>query len=362
MSPAAILYAPNVHTGGGFVLLQALVASWPVVAGVQRYAFLDERARASLELPADVAVHWVRPAIGSRLDAEFALRSLSTAGSTVLCFHGLPPLLRAAARVVVFQQNRNYLGLMPLRSFALRTAVRLAMERSHARWLRHRVDVYVVQTDSMARAVRTWYGRDPAHPARPQVLVRPFIGDALPQAQAPDQAARAVDLLYVSDGVAHKNHLKLIEALELLAQQGLRPSLAVTLGARDQALADEIARRSQASGLLVHNLGHCSREAILKQYESARALVFPSLSESFGLPLIEAQAAGLPIIAAELDYVRDVCTPAETFDPHSAVSMARAIRRFLGSPEVRAPIGGPRDLWQLIETRGADGAPESGHV
>ena len=39
------------------------------------------------------------------------------------------------------------------------------------------------------------------------------------------------------------------------------------------------------------------------------------------------------IIAAERDYVRDIVTPVETFDPESPVSIARAVRRFLGQPE-----------------------------
>ena len=58
-------------------------------------------------------------------------------------------------------------------------------------------------------------------------------------------------------------------------------------------------------------------------------MIYPSLFESFGLPLVEAQSFGLPVLAAERDYVRDVITPAESFDPESAVSIARAVMRHL---------------------------------
>ena len=51
--------------------------------------------------------------------------------------------------------------------------------------------------------------------------------------------------------------------------------------------------------------------------------------ESFGLPLLEAKFLGLPILASELDYVRDVVEPTETFDPESPVSISRAVQRFL---------------------------------
>ncbi len=59
------------------------------------------------------------------------------------------------------------------------------------------------------------------------------------------------------------------------------------------------------------------------------ALIFPSKTESLGLPLIEAASAGLPIIASELDFVRDVCVPNETFDPYSSTSISRAVKRLL---------------------------------
>ena len=64
-------------------------------------------------------------------------------------------------------------------------------------------------------------------------------------------------------------------------------------------------------------------------YQQSRALVYPSTFESFGLPLIEARQAGIAILAGELDYVRDLVDPEETFDPGSPVSIARAIKRFL---------------------------------
>jgi glycosyltransferase involved in cell wall biosynthesis len=73
-------------------------------------------------------------------------------------------------------------------------------------------------------------------------------------------------------------------------------------------------------------------------YEHSRALVYPSLLESFGLPLLEARQAGLSIIAAELDYVRDLIDPEEAFDPRSPRSIARAIKRFLQVSETTPTI------------------------
>ena len=148
MTQGLVLYAPNVHTGGGFVLLRSLLAAWRGV--VPLTAFLDSRARERLELPQGIKVSWVVASLNSRLKAEFGLRKAAGASDTVLCFHGLPPLLPSVARVVVFQQNRNLLGINALSQFAWKTRLRLTCERFISRAFRRRVSEYVVQTSDAA--------------------------------------------------------------------------------------------------------------------------------------------------------------------------------------------------------------------
>jgi hypothetical protein len=341
LSAAIILYAPNVHTGGGVVLLRALLDAWP--ASLPLRAFLDARARPELVLPTLTSPTWVQPAAGARLAAEWQLRAAAEHGDTVLCFHGLPPLLRSAGRVVVFQQNRNYLGLTPLRQFAPRTALRLAFERLVSRVFRGHADEYIVQTPTMARALSAWHGGEPV------IRVLPFAGPAPAPAPAQAVAVPAWDFVYVSDGEAHKNHRRLFQAWGLLAAQGIRPRLALTLGPRDKALADEADALRESTGAEVHNLGHVSHAKVLALYAAARALIFPSLGESFGLPLIEARQLGLPILASELDFVRDVCEPVHTFDPLSPVSIARAVRRFLDQSEPVLHLQRPEALWEALD-------------
>ena len=119
----------------------------------------------------------------------------------------------------------------------------------------------------------------------------------------------------------------------LLAEENLRPSLVLTLSERDSALIDWVRERVIVHGLKVTNIGQIPHSEIMVLYGQARALIFPSLSESFGLPLLEASEMSLPILAGELDFVRDVCEPAQSFDPNSEVSIARAVKRFLGKGE-----------------------------
>lgn len=334
-----LMYAPNVHTGGGLVLLRDMLHAWP--ANRPLVAWLDARARSRLAVPEGSLVVWVEPSFGSRLGAELSLARESRQGDRVLCFHGLPPLLPNAADIVLFQQNRIYLGQIDLKRFSLRTRLRLRVELFISKTFRHRVKTYWVQTPSMASSLKQWYG-----PGRVDVRILPF---AVPFDRPPEGLPREFDFVYVADGEAHKNHRTLVEAWVGLRARGLTPTLALTLSQRDAELKRWLADQVQAHGLAITDLGVMPHAEIAGLYGRARALIFPSLGESFGLPLIEAGVLGLPILAGELDFVRDVCAPAETFDPTSAVSIERAVLRFMGMAEVpRQPASAADFLSQVI--------------
>jgi len=82
----------------------------------------------------------------------------------------------------------------------------------------------------------------------------------------------------------------------------------------------------------------------LDLYKHSTALIYPSLFESYGLPLIEAGQYNLPVLASELDYVRDILDPVETFDPKSAKSIARSVKRFLKIDDEKTDIVEPKEF------------------
>lgn len=345
MTHSLVLYAPNVHTGGGFVLLRSILATYSGATPLT--AFLDERAKDKLTLPENSLVSWVKPRATSRLKAEFDLRKAATVSDRIVCFHGLPPLLPHTAEIVVFQQNRNYFGLNSLAQFSWKTRLRLSFERLVSKAFRHRVSSYIVQTPSMQRALTEWYAAPAAQ--LPMVTVFPFV-EAMPAPARHDEPQMKWDFVYVADGEAHKNHLVLLEAWRLLADEGLFPSLALTLSPRDGLLKSEIEETSLKHDLKIHDIGQLSHKDVMALYAKSRALIFPSTSESFGLPLIEASHMGLPILASELDFVRDVCVPEHTFDPASPVSIARAVKRFLGHPEHPIAMHAPSAFWEALSS------------
>lgn len=303
-----------------------LTAAGPHLAGAQ----LDARARALLQVPAGVTVDYVTPTLWSRLAAEWRLRRVEP-GHLIVCPHGLPPLFSLPARAVVLALNRLFVDGSDLGHFPWRPRLRIMIERQWLRRCQSHASLYVVQTASMVTLFNSVLRAGTA------VAVLPF-DDPAPLQAASRPAAPAHDFLYPANGDAHKNHQRVLEAWRLLARAGLKPSLALTISAEAYPdLHAQIAREVQEYGLRITNLGYLTQPQMQALYAASGALLFPSLVESFGLPLIEACDRDMPIVAPELDYVRDIVAPAETFDPLSAVSMARAVRRLMGQPEP-APV------------------------
>lgn len=319
-----IVHAPNVHQGGGRTLLAAVLGGIDPTTKVS--AVLDAR----FELPGQ-EVHLrhterVKPSLSGRLWAEWRLYKLVQAADIVLCFGNLPPLLKSPGRVVVFVQNRYQLERRGLAGFPARTCIRIWFEQLWFRWGLRWVHEVVVQTPSMARLIEKKFDLP--------VRVLPFVANPTGY-QRRSRAAKAdtptgKGFIYVATAEPHKGHRTLIDAWCLLAQEGIRPVLRLTVDNRNAPeLAHWITARKETYQLNVEMLGEVTPGKLQELYAQSSALVYPSAFESFGLPLIEARQAGLAILAGELDYVRDLVDPEETFDPSSPISISRAIKRFL---------------------------------
>lgn len=285
----------------------------------------------------DVLVKKVSPTILRRTSAELWLSRNVQPQDVVLCFGNLPPLFKLRGRAMVFVQNRYLIDAITLSDFPLKVRLRLVMERWWLSAMISNANEFLVQTPTMKRLM------DKMTRGRVPVQMIPFVsalnGYARSALRTRGSKEAEFDFIYVASGEPHKNHQRLLEAWCLLAGEGLFPTLCLTLNkVRFAVLCNEIEMLRQKHGIDVTNAGELSHQQALVLYGKAEALIFPSIFESFGLPLIEARQAGLPVLASELDYVRDVIDPEQTFDPTSPNSIAKAVKRFMGKPESALPL------------------------
>jgi glycosyltransferase involved in cell wall biosynthesis len=342
-----IIHAANVHQGGGKVLLDAIIEALP--ADRQVVLILDKRNNLSAQIPENVIIKRITPNLLHRLSIEWWFFKNDQPSDIFLAFGNLPPLLKLSCKTFVFVQNRYLVDDVKLNEFFLKIRLRLTIERLWFTLKKENVDQFIVQTPTMKRLLEgKTKGKIP-------VLVMPFVAEPVSYPRElnanifPKKSNQ--DFVYVASGDPHKNHKALIEAWCLLAIDGVFPRLQLTLDEKHfPELCLWIEQKVKDFRLNVVNAGVLSHDQIKRLYTEAGALIYPSTFESFGLPLIEARLACLPVIASELDYVRDILDPEQTFDPNSPVSIAKAVKRFIRLEEPLVPLqSADRFLKSILE-------------
>jgi glycosyltransferase involved in cell wall biosynthesis len=145
--------------------------------------------------------------------------------------------------------------------------------------------------------------------------------------------------LFVGRRDRYKNFWLLLEALVLCRTQYRDGILPFTLQVLGAPFTPEESNRLAELNLL----GTVVWEPVLDDdtlrqfYRRSLALVFPSLWEGFGLPLLEALAAGTCVIGSEIPVFRELVGEGfEPFDPNDAESLANALQRIFLQPDLRA--------------------------
>jgi len=151
------------------------------------------------------------------------------------------------------------------------------------------------------------FARAESLPTAPSVVA--WLGvDPLPVPPDP-QAPERPTFVVLGTIEARKNHQLLLDIWSRLVDRlGSKSPRLLIIGQRGWE-ADEVFGRLDRPGKLeghVIELGSCSDEQLAEHLVTARALLFPSLVEGYGLPLVEALAAGAPVIASDLAVFREI--------------------------------------------------------
>lgn len=146
-------------------------------------------------------------------------------------------------------------------------------------------------------------------------------------------------VLAVSNITHNKNYETLFSALaEAIRQLGQPVHLMVAGQVVHRWYLTALQHRLDAEqvGSYVRWLGWVNPEVLRVLYAEAAALVFPSRTESFGLPVLEAMAYGVPVTASRIPAVEEVCGDAALyFDPRDSRSMAEALVQVVASSTLR---------------------------
>jgi glycosyltransferase involved in cell wall biosynthesis len=138
----------------------------------------------------------------------------------------------------------------------------------------------------------------------------------------------------------HKNHRAAVEALRVLRDRyGDRPILACSGGPREAQPALEAQIAACNLHQQVRFLGYCRRGDLAALFRQAACLVFPSLFEGFGMPVLEAMASGCPVVCSNTTSLPEIAGDAALLvDPEDPEAIAKAIRQVMTDGALRQEL------------------------
>ncbi len=143
-------------------------------------------------------------------------------------------------------------------------------------------------------------------------------------------------LLHVGATQKRKNVMRLVDAFERLNAQ-FTLVLAGSAGYGAEQIMDRI--ENSTARRRIRPLGYVDSDRLAMLYRTASVLVFPSLEEGFGMPVLEAMSAGLPVVTSDRSAMAEIAGGgALLVDPERSESIADAVERIFTNPELRQQL------------------------
>ena len=347
-----VINAVSVREGGSLVVLQELLAVMTLLRPDWKWhVTTNARARALLPSFNNTQFH-VYPEsqlTGWRIKwwYETELHSLVFETGADLLFsqtNYLPWRTLPCASLLLIQHAGHFSRLFcQLTEQQLSTWLPILNWRMKGNWVRasaRRATCLTVQTRALAidisEATGVELGNIAVIPHGTGLLASEGNLPALPQHTQP------LRIGYITKAGVQKNFPVLLAAASLLQQKGYRMVLVLTLDASKPENQAVLAQAQQLGvAALIENHGELEGAAIKSLYRSLHCFVFASLCESFGFPLVEAMACGLPLCIADTASNREVAGEAgAVFAATDASALAALLARLLEEP-----------LWYELQAR-----------
>ncbi len=256
--------------------------------------------------------------------------------------HSYAHMIETAGRRPVVVTVHDLMPVVVLRSptggGGWREGVRNRFLRQALKALRQ-ADAYIVGTQWLKYELATWLGTDKNISVVPFGVDRAFYGESTVARERGRRDWRipedAFVVLHVGSTVDRKNVPLVIQTLARLRQQ--TDAYLLQVGGRFSAEQEQLIDRLDLRRV-VRSVASADETALRRAYRAADVLLFPSLYEGFGFPVLEAFASGLPVVTSGAGGLKEVAGGAavvvEGRDPGDYV---HALER-LDDPEEREEL------------------------
>jgi|SRR5215469_3678979 len=257
------------------------------------------------------------------LDSWFLTRALRELGSNDLFFSpGYNTPLFCPAPIVFTIHDLTHIHCPEARKPQVQLYYATIMKRSCRRAAR-----ILTGSEFTRKQIIDWSGVSPE-----KVMKVGYGVDSTYQPEGGSYGLPFPYLLSVSNRKPHKNEFRIVEAF---AEAKLDSQIHMVFTGKPTAdLARWIEKRGVGSR--VEFVGMVAEERLPSLYRGAQALIFPSLYEGFGLPIVEAMACGTPVVTSNLTAMPEVAGDgALLVDPRSVEQISSATERIVSDKSLR---------------------------
>lgn len=319
-----LIDAVYLNSEGGKVLLDYFLTEI-LKTQTKCVLFLDSRNKEiGLKFQNTITIYPCRP---SELSRYFLYKSHIYSISSVFCLANVPPPFFTEKKTHIYFHNYLYLDYADS-NMSNFNKIKIATKFRYIKFLNKKAYTWVVQTPNMKNELSKCLGI-----SQSDIDIIPFFS---PKKAIRNLKAELNSFIYIASDSPHKNHDRLIQAFIMTAKNSQK-AIKLNLTLNELSYKKLISQYTIPKNLTITNLGLIPNDSIVSNLQRSEFLVFPSLKESFGLPLIEACQVGLNIISANLTYARNLMVPSLSFNPYSVKSISESINQALIKKGVKKP-------------------------
>lgn len=305
-----LIDAVFIHTGGGKSLLDYLISEINK-ANIEVFYLLDVRYES--QAPKYLKKDHISFVSGFIPRCNFYSKNRNKF-SKVFCLGNIPPhIMMADTEVIMYLHSVSYIDSI-IKDTLIHKILQYIKKKIFYLFINN-AKLWIVQTQYM----KTEFEKKTAISAD-NIIILPFFKIITNDSKIMYKEKNS--FFYPASAETHKNHKKLIDSFCLFFDKFKTGTLYLTVKEEFKEVVSYIAEKETKYPII--NLGYVNKKDIETQYLRSEFLVFPSLQESFGLPLIEAVEFNCKIIAADLPYVFEVCIPSYVFDPKNLLEITKA--------------------------------------